>query len=72
MGTKKGAGRLLFYGVSAQRSEMYCLSLDAFVASLRTYTQLLAALRSARAQDVTSVGRGHVLAETVLVSSLAY
>jgi hypothetical protein len=46
-------------------------ALDAFVATLIGNGQLLAALPAAGSQNGTASGRGHTLAEAVLVATLA-
>lgn len=48
------------------------LAFDALVASLRADRKLLSAFLSARAQNISSICCGHALAETMLVSALAY
>ncbi len=46
------------------------LALDAFVATLRTHRQFLAAFAATCAQYVATIRRRHALAEAVLVAAL--
>jgi hypothetical protein len=55
-----------------EREAPFGLTLDAFVAALTADRQLLAALSATRSQHVAAVGRGHALAEAMLVAAFPY